>query len=68
MAGKFDEACSMLKEMETKGCSPNSVVYNTLASCLRNAGKTADAHEVIRQMTEKVKHADIHSRFKGHKA
>jgi pentatricopeptide repeat protein len=67
MAGKFDEACSMFKEMESKGCSPNSVVYISLVSCLRSAGKAAEAREVIRQMMETGKYAHLLSRFKEYK-
>ncbi|BBG96962.1 anaphase-promoting complex/cyclosome 11 [Prunus dulcis] len=42
---KLEEACFMLKDMESRGCNPNFTVYSTLVSYLQNAGKLAEALE-----------------------
>lgn len=67
MAGKFDKACLMLKEMEFRGCNPNFLVYSTLVSNLRNAGKLSEAHEVITHMIEKGQYIHLVSKIKGYR-
>ncbi|KAI5343950.1 hypothetical protein L3X38_011826 [Prunus dulcis] len=65
MAGKLEEACFMLKDMESRGCNPNFTVYSTLVSYLQNAGKLAEALEVITHMMEKGQCVHLLSKFKG---
>ncbi|VVA29219.1 PREDICTED: pentatricopeptide [Prunus dulcis] len=67
MAGKLEEACFMLKDMESRGCNPNFTVYSTLVSYLQNAGKLAEALEVITHMMEKGQCVHQLSKFKGYR-
>ena len=53
MAGEFRGACCLVKEMEASWCNPNIVVYSTLVSYLRKAGKLGEARKVIRDMVKK---------------
>ncbi|CAL9005632.1 unnamed protein product [Prunus brigantina] len=66
MAGKLEEACFMLKDMESRGCNPNFTVHSTLVSYLQNAGKLAEALEVI-HMVEKGQYVHLLSKFKGYR-
>ncbi|KAM1029471.1 hypothetical protein ACFX2A_042979 [Malus domestica] len=67
-ARKFEQACSMLKVMEFKGCNPNFTVHSTLVSYLRNAGKLVEAHEVTTHMMEKGQYAHLLSKLKGYRS
>ncbi|KAL8105157.1 hypothetical protein AgCh_029088 [Apium graveolens] len=67
MAGMFKEACMMLEDMESRGCNLNFLVYNTLVSYLRNAGKISETNEVIRVMVRKGRYVDLISKFKHYR-
>ncbi|KAI4383103.1 hypothetical protein MLD38_008981 [Melastoma candidum] len=67
MAGDFDDACLLLKEMEARGCNPNFMVYSTLVGYLQNAGKMAEAHDVIRHMVDKGQYVHLTTKFRSHR-
>jgi len=63
MAGEFREACWLLKEMESRGCNPNFVVYSTLVGYLRKAGKLSEARKVIKEMVKKGHYVHLVSKM-----
>ncbi|KAL8095984.1 hypothetical protein AgCh_037093 [Apium graveolens] len=62
--GMFKEVCLMLEDIESRGCNPNFLRYNTMVSYLRNAGKLFEANEITRVIVGKGRYVDLISKFK----
>jgi pentatricopeptide repeat protein len=65
--GEFDQAFSILKDMDSRGCTPNFSVYSSLVSRLRSSGKDSKANNVIKYMTDKGHYLHMLSRFGGYR-